>query len=64
MIAQFSHTLDRNQTRVLFKLLRKYRPEDKKQKRERLASEAKMKAESTYRLKLRKKSRKTQTLSP
>ena len=56
MVAQFTHTLDRNQTRVLFKLLRKYRPEDKKQKRERLASEAKMKAESRYRKQYREKS--------
>ena len=33
IIAQFSHTLDRNQTRVLFRLLKKYRPEDKKQRK-------------------------------
>jgi len=33
IIAQFSHTLDKNQTRVLFRLLKKYRPEDKKQRK-------------------------------
>ena len=33
---------------VMFKLLKKYSPEDSKQKRERLNSEAKLRAESTF----------------
>jgi hypothetical protein len=35
-----TRTLDKNQAQTLFKLLLKYRPEDKKQKRDRLAAEA------------------------
>jgi len=35
-----TRTLDKNQAQTLFKLLLKYRPEDKKQKKERLAAEA------------------------
>ena len=46
IIAQFSSALERNQSKVLFKLLKKYRPEDKKQKNTRLVQEAKLKAES------------------
>jgi hypothetical protein len=41
-------SLERNQTKVLFKLLQKYTPEDNKQKRERLTQEAKLKAESNF----------------
>lgn len=54
-IAQFSRTLDRNQStlccysaNVLFKLLKKYSPEDAKQRRARLTNEAKLRAESTF----------------
>ena len=39
-IAQFSHTLDRNTAAQAFKLLNKYRPETKAQKKERLHQEA------------------------
>jgi len=52
-IAQFSRALEKNSGKilinlanVLFKLLRKYSPEDSKQKRTRLVEEAKLKAES------------------
>lgn len=48
MIAQFSRTLDKNQSNVLFKLLKKYSPEDRKQRRTRLVEEAKLKAESNF----------------
>ena len=48
VIAQFSRALDKNQTNVLFKLFKKYSPEDKKQRKERLVQEAKLKAESTF----------------
>jgi len=44
-IAQFSHTLDKNTATQLFKLLNKYRPETKQQKKERLDAEAKAVAE-------------------
>ncbi|KAF8581890.1 L30e-like protein [Ramaria rubella] len=44
-IAQFSHTLDKNTATQLFKLLNKYRPETKQQKKERLDAEAKALAE-------------------
>ena len=47
IIAQFQRALDKNQTNVLFRLLKKYSPEDKKQRRARLVEEAKAKAEST-----------------
>lgn len=47
ILAQFSRALERNQARVLIKLLSKYSPEDNKQKKERLTNEAKLKAEST-----------------
>ncbi|KIV98215.1 hypothetical protein PV10_01889 [Exophiala mesophila] len=39
-IAQFQHTLDRNTAAQAFKLLNKYRPETKAQKKERLLAEA------------------------
>ena len=39
-ISQFSHTLDRNTATQAFKLLNKYRPETKVQKKERLVQEA------------------------
>ena len=44
-IAQFSRALDKNQTNVLFRLLKKYSPEDNKQRQVRLTQEAKDKAE-------------------
>ncbi|KAF5367770.1 hypothetical protein D9758_009822 [Tetrapyrgos nigripes] len=39
-IAQFSHTLDKNTATQLFKLLNKYRPETKTEKKERLTATA------------------------
>ena len=39
-INQFTKTLDKNQAESLFKLLLKYRPETKTEKRERLLAEA------------------------
>ena len=39
-IAQFSHTLDKNTASQLFKLLDKYRPETKQEKKARLAAVA------------------------
>ena len=39
-IAQFSHTLDKNTATQLFKLLDKYRPETKQEKKERLKTTA------------------------
>ena len=39
-IAQFSHTLDKNTATQLFKLLNKYRPETKQEKKERLKTAA------------------------
>lgn len=39
-IAQFSHTLDKNTATQLFKLLNKYRPETKQEKKERLKTTA------------------------
>lgn len=44
-IAQFSHTLDKNTATLLFKLLNKYRPESKVEKKERLEALAKAAAE-------------------
>ncbi|EGO19736.1 60S ribosomal protein L7A variant 1 [Serpula lacrymans var. lacrymans S7.9] len=44
-IAQFSHTLDKNTATQLFKLLNKYRPETKLEKKERLQAIAKATAE-------------------
>jgi large subunit ribosomal protein L7Ae len=45
-IAQFSRALDKNQANVLFRLLKKYSPEDTKQRHARLVAEAKLRAES------------------
>ena len=39
-IAQFSHTLDKNTATQLFKLLDKYRPETKQEKKARLTAAA------------------------
>jgi hypothetical protein len=44
-IAQFSHTLDKNTASQLFKILDKYRPETKQEKKARLAAIAKATAE-------------------
>ena len=44
-IAQFSHTLDKNTATQLFKLLDKYRPETKQEKKARLDATAKETAE-------------------
>jgi len=44
-IAQFSHTLDKNTATQLFKLLNKYRPETKQEKKARLETAAKATAE-------------------
>jgi large subunit ribosomal protein L7Ae len=63
-IAQFSRALEKNQTKVLFKLLQKYSPEDNKQKKERLTQEAKLKAESKFIFNSRKNCRKGQTIPP
>ena len=44
-IAQFSHTLERDQAKKLFELLGKYKPEAKKEKTGRLQQEAQAKSE-------------------
>jgi large subunit ribosomal protein L7Ae len=44
-LAQFSHTLDKNTATQLFKLLNKYRPETKQEKKARLAAKAQETAE-------------------
>lgn len=44
-IAQFSHTLDKNTATQLFKLLNKYRPETKQEKKARLEAAAKATAD-------------------
>ncbi|TFK47441.1 ribosomal protein L4 [Heliocybe sulcata] len=44
-IAQFSHTLDKNTATQLFKLLNKYRPETKQEKKARLTAQAQETAE-------------------
>ena len=44
-IAQFSHTLDKNTATQLFKLLNKYRPESKQEKKARLTAAAASAAE-------------------
>jgi large subunit ribosomal protein L7Ae len=44
-IAQFSHTLDKNTATQLFKLLNKYRPESKQEKKSRLEAIAKATAD-------------------
>jgi large subunit ribosomal protein L7Ae len=56
-IAQFSRALDKNQANVLFRLLKKYSPEDAKQRKARLVAEAKLKAESNHCFTQRRKSR-------
>ena len=48
LIAQFSKGLDKNQTNILFRLLKKYSPEDVKQRKTRLVQEAKDKADSIF----------------
>lgn len=45
-IAQFSHTLDKNTATQLFKLLNKYRPESKEEKKARLEAAATAAAEN------------------
>lgn len=45
MIAQFSHTLDKNTITQLFKLLSKYRPESEVEKKERLEALVKVTTE-------------------
>jgi len=54
-IAQFSHTLDKNTATQLFKLLNKYSPETKKDKKSRLEAAAKSKVEETEETKDSKK---------
>eukprot|EP00828_Plagiopyla_frontata_P020405 TRINITY_DN260_c0_g1_i10.p1 TRINITY_DN260_c0_g1~~TRINITY_DN260_c0_g1_i10.p1 ORF type:complete len:194 (+),score=36.28 TRINITY_DN260_c0_g1_i10:284-865(+) len=44
-IHQFSRVLDKNQAQSLYKLLNKYKPETKAQKKERLVNEAKIEEE-------------------
>lgn len=44
VINQFSYTLSKDQLKGLTTLLKKYKPEDKKQKKERLTKEAEAKA--------------------
>ena len=63
LIAQFSKALDKNQTNVLFRLLKKYSPEDQKQRKARLVQEAKDKAESIILILFRKNCPKIKTLS-
>ncbi|KAH7887026.1 ribosomal protein L4 [Phlebopus sp. FC_14] len=53
-IAQFSHTLDKNTATQLFKLLNKYRPETKAEKKERLETLAKATAEQKEAAKAKK----------
>jgi hypothetical protein len=52
-IAQFSHTLDKNTASQLFKLLDKYRPETKQEKKARLAAIAKATTEGKNTQKVR-----------
>jgi len=53
-IAQFSHTLDKNTATQLFKLLNKYRPETKQEKKARLEEAAKATAEEKEQAKSKK----------
>jgi len=53
-IAQFSHTLDKNTATQLFKLLNKYRPETKQEKKVRLQETAKATAEDKEKAKEKK----------
>ena len=54
-IAQFSNTLDRNTAAQVFKLLNKYKPESKTQKKERMKMEATAVAEGKKREEVSKK---------
>ena len=45
VLNQFTHTLDANAAKELFKLLLKYQPESRKEKKERLKKEAAIKVE-------------------
>jgi large subunit ribosomal protein L7Ae len=54
-LAQFQHTLDKNQATQAFKLLNKYRPETKAEKKERLTKEATAIAEGKKREDVSKK---------
>lgn len=54
-IAQFSNTLDRNTAAQVFKLLNKYKPESKTQKKERLKMEATAVAEGKRKEEVSKK---------
>ena len=51
-IAQFAHTLDKNTATQLFKLLNKYRPESKQEKKARLLTAATATAENKEREKV------------
>lgn len=62
VIAQFSRALDKNQANVLFRLLKKYSPEDRKQRKTRLTEEAKLKAESIFIFLLQRKMSKEASL--
>jgi large subunit ribosomal protein L7Ae len=55
MINQFTHTLDANAAKELFKLLLKYQTESKKEKKERLKKEATAVAENKEKAKEEKK---------
>jgi len=57
-IAQFSHTLDKNTATQMFKLLNKYRPETKQEKKVRLEATAKATAEEKEKEKEAKESKK------
>jgi large subunit ribosomal protein L7Ae len=52
-IAQFAHTLDKNTATQLFKLLNKYRPETKQEKKARLLASATATAENKDKDKVR-----------
>jgi large subunit ribosomal protein L7Ae len=52
-IAQFAHTLDKNTATQLFKLLNKYRPETKSEKKARLTATAAAVAENKDAAKVR-----------
>lgn len=52
-IAQFQHTLDKNTATQVFKLLNKYRPESKQEKKARLVKEAEDKVEGKEKEKVR-----------
>ena len=56
-ISQFTHTLDKNTATQLFKLLNKYRPETKQEKKARLDALAKATAEEKAQAKVRSSKR-------